>query len=210
MMNKEFYIIVNSLFDDTSFGFGEQKSENYSTGEAQFCEGCNLPVSMLEWLPPYEIKVSKKELGDFIWGTYTGFIVSEKFKVQHEQANLAGLSEFKEVDVYHKKEKLSGSFYYPKIPLINAFVNLELIDFEDKNLCGICQKGSSILNRICGVEFINEEMIKEDIFFTTALGQAHIFVSEKFKDFVDAAKFNNIKLFKAFHFKWDSLNPIEY
>jgi len=209
-MSKEFYIIVNSLFDDSSFGYGEQISENFNTGKAQFCEGCNLPVSMLEWLPPYEIKVSKKELGDFIFGTYTGFINSMKFKVQYEQSNLTGLSGFKEVDVYHKKKKISESFFYPNIPLINAFVNLELIKFEDENLCDICQKGSSILNHIYSVVFVNPEMIKEDIFFTTALGQAHIFVSEKFKEFIDAARFKNIKLLKASDFEWDSLNPIEY
>jgi len=210
MMDTEFYIIVNSLFNDSSFGYGEQKSENYNTGEAQFCEGCNLPVSTLEWLPPYEIKISKKEVGDIIFGTYTGFIVSEKFKVKYEQSDLVGLSEFKEVDIYHRKKKLSGNYFYPKIPLINAFVNLELVHFEDVNLCDVCQKGSSIINQICGVQFINQEMINEDIFFTTSLGQAQIFVSKKFKEFVEAANIKNIKLLKASHFEWDSLNPIEY
>jgi len=206
MMDTEFYVIVNNLFDDSSLGYGEHKSENYNTGKAQYCEGCNLPVSMLEWLPPYEIKVSKKELGDFIFGTYSGFMISERFKVKYEQSDLVGLNEFEEVDIYYKKKKLSDNYFYPKIPLINAFVNLELVDFEDKNLCDVCQKGNSIINQIDGVQFINQERIKEDIFFTTSLGQAQIFISKKFKEFVDETNFKNIKLLEASHFKWDSLN----
>lgn len=120
---------------------------------------------------------------------------------------MAGLSEFKKVDAYHRNEKISSSFYYPKISLINAFVNLDLIDFEDINLCPVCQKGGSIINRISGIEFMNQEMIKEDIFYTTAIGQAHIFISEKIKNLVNVEKFNNIKTLNVFRYKWNSLNP---
>lgn len=204
-MNKDFYVINNNLFEDSSFGFGEQTIENYNTGKAQYCSGCKFPISLLEWLPPFEINVSKKELGDFIFGTYPGFIVSERFKLEYLKSNLNGLSEFNKVDLYYRKNRLSAPYFYPKIPLINAFVDLNLIDLEDKNLCNVCQKGSSIINKICGVKFINSDFIKEDIFFTTSLGQAQIFVSSNFKKFVDSVSFKNIEFVKDIHFKWDSL-----
>lgn len=209
----KFYVLYDYGFLNKTYAYGEEKDIDFNTGKAEYCKECGRALSMLEWLPPYDVTVSKKCLGDLIFGTYTGFLASERFKNEFLLSGLKGLSEFKRVTLYHKKEKLSKKYYYSKIALINAFVDLNNIDFdtdEESDICSLCQQGSGIINRICGVNFLHPLIIKEDVFFSTVLGQADLFVSEKFKDFIDEGRFTNTKLIEASQYKWDSLNPIEY
>jgi hypothetical protein len=202
----KFNVLYNPRFFDTAYAYGEQKEIEYNTGSAKVCDGCGRFISLLEWLPSYDVTVSKKKLGDFIFGTYAGFIVSEKFKEKFSITNLKGLSNFRAVNLYYRnRQLLEERYYYPDIVLTNAFVDLRLIEFEEKNLCPVCQMGGSIYNKISGISFLEPEDIKEDIFFTTALGQADIIVSERFKDFADSNGFTNLKLIEASKFTWDSL-----
>jgi hypothetical protein len=205
-----YYIIINNLFDDSQFAFGEHREINYNTSDPKICKECGYPISMLEWLPPYEINVSKKSLGDFIFGTHVGFIVSKKFKNQFEQTNLKGLDSFKKVDLYYRNQLLPEEYYYPEITLLTAFVDINRISFEEKYLCNTCQKGSSILSRINGITFINPVEISDDVFFTSAIGQSTVIVSQNFKDFIEENGFTNVKLIEASKYEWDSLNPVEY
>ena len=206
----QYYIIVNALFDDSQFAYGEHLKEDFKTGKAKICSSCGSYISMLEWLPPFEIKISKKKIGDFIFGTYVGFVVSENFKEKYIQnKDLNSLTSFKKVDLYYKKNILKEDYYYSEIPLINAFVDLNRIELDGKELCKTCQKGKNIIKKINGIDFIRPNQINEDIFFTTALGQSTIIVSENFKEFALDENFTNLKLIKASHYKWDSLNPID-
>lgn len=209
-MNMRYYVVVNNLFDDSQFAYGEHREVAYNTGDPKICKECGNPISMLEWLPPYEINVSKKALGDFIFGTYVGFIVSKKFKDQFEQANLKGLGSFKKVDLYYRNQLLPEEYYYPEFALLTAFIDTSRVKFEEKNLCNTCQKGSSILSRIDGITFANPAEINEDVFFTSAIGQSTVIVSQDFKDFIEKNGFTNVKFIEASKYKWDSLNPVEY
>lgn len=203
----KYYIITNDLFDDSEFAYGEQKEESYNTGKAKTCPDCGNVISMLEWLPPFEITLSKKKVGDFIYGSFVGFVISQGVKEKIEQSNLKGIDTFNKVDLYHRKKLLQEDYFYPEIPLINAFVDLRKIDLEDKKLCNTCQKGGSILNKINGIYFSEAEKITEDIFFTTSLGQSTIVVSENFKNLVDLNSFTNVDLIEASQYRWDSMNP---
>lgn len=207
----QYYTFTNDFFDDPKFAYGEHFTSNYLTGKAKLCKGCGSFISMLEWLPPFEISVSNKELGDFIFGTYVGFIVSKNFKEKYEKNDFfKSLISFRKVDLYYKKKLLDEQYYNPEIPLINAFVNLDNIEFDTIELCVVCQKGKSIIRKISGVYFIQPNQIDDDVFFTISLGQSNIIVSPNFKDFVLKENFTNIKLLDISKFKWDSLNPIEY
>lgn len=201
----KFYVMYNPRFFDTVYTYGEQKEIEYNTGTAKVCAGCGRFISLLEWLPPYDINVSKKKVGDFIFGTYAGFIVSDNFRLKFLNDNLKGLSSFKEVNLYYRnKIFFEEKLYYPEIVLINAFVDLQLMEFQRKNLCDVCQIGDSIYIRINGISFLKPENIKEDLFFTTSLGQATIIVSERFKDFAEKNEFSNLKFIEAAKYKWDS------
>lgn len=71
----EYYIVNNRRFDNTGYAYGEKKGE-IVTGNATKCEECGSFLTGLEWLPPFEVKLSKGKLGDVIFGTINHFIVS--------------------------------------------------------------------------------------------------------------------------------------
>lgn len=205
-MNNQFYILKNhgkNLFDDSRYAYGEQTQQDFNTGKAKICSGCGNYISMLEWLEPLNIKVSNMKLGDFIFGTFVGFIVSKYFKTNYENSVLTGLSNFRRVFLYYQGELLSHEYYYPDILLTNTFIDLNLVEFDDKSLCTVCQKGGSIYSKVRGVSFISPDKINNDIFFTTALGQADILVSNRFKTFVKENKFVNVEFIEALRFRWD-------
>ncbi|WP_413512618.1 imm11 family protein [Myroides odoratus] len=204
----KYYVVKNHLFENTAFSYGEHRSLSYKTGKAKVCQTCGVFLTSLEWLPPLEINVSKKKLGDFIYGTFIGFIVSEKFKDKFESADLEGLINFKKVDLYHKNKLLEKAYYYPEILHMNAFIDLNYVELEDKELCDTCQKGKSILNKIDGIIFKKPDLINLDVFFTNSIGESTIIVSQRFNNFVEEEKFTNIKFLEAATFRWDSLNPI--
>lgn len=203
----KYYTFKNVLFDDSQFAFGEQRELNFNTGDAKSCRECGNPVSMLKWLPPYEVTVSKKKLGDFIYGTYVGFIVSQRVKDKIEHSSMKGLDIFENVDLYYKGTALQDDYFYPEIPLINAFIDLQRVELDGEALCNTCQKGGTLLNKINGIYFSNAEQIKEDIFFTTSLGQATIIISENFKNIIELNNFTNVDLIEVSQYKWDCMNP---
>ncbi|MEX0313723.1 MAG: DUF1629 domain-containing protein [Allomuricauda sp.] len=206
-MDKKFYIITNNLFDDSEFAYGMQNKVNHKTGEAKICQGCGVYISMLEWLPPFEVNVSKKKLADFIYGPFVGFIISKKFKRKFELTNLKGVVSFKKVDLYYKKKLLEEEYYYADIEIVNAFIDLSLIEFEKKELCDTCQKGRSIIGRIDGVHFETPDRITEDVFFTTAIGQSVVFLSENFREFILKEEFTNVTLLNSTKFRRDIYDP---
>lgn len=204
---KEFFIIVNNRFNDTQYAFGEEKEIDFNVGGSEYCDGCGRPISALKWLPPYNVKASKKCLGEFIFGTFVGFLISENIKDRFEQSNLKGLQDFKKVNLYYKNKYLPINYYYPYIFQIKAFVDYSKVVFDKMELCNICQKGGSIIKKIDGITFIDPDKIEEDIFFTTAIGQGLICISESFKYFVESNGFTNLEYIKASEYKYDSMIP---
>lgn len=200
-----YFVLINSRFRDTSFAYGEERQIDYNTGSSQFCSECGNPISMLEWLPPFDVTVSKKTLGDFIFGTYVGLIISERVKDLFSESDLRGMFRFRSVDLYFRGKQLIERYYYPEIKIINAFVDSTRIVLEDGMTCSKCQKGNTILKKIDGINFENPDQITEDIFFTTAIGQSTIIISEKFKDFIKRNEFTNASFIQASDYKWDSL-----
>lgn len=208
--DMKFYAIVNKRFDDSQFAYGENKEIDFNVGDAKYCIKCGNPISMLEWLPPYDVTVSKKRMGDFIYGTHVGMIVSESFKLKYEQTGLKGLTDFKKVDLYYRNKLLPNRYYYPEIDLLTAFVDLNRLKLDIEYLCPVCQRGHSILNGIDGIAFMNPDEIKDDIFFTSCIGQTPIIVSQVFKNFVEKNSFTNIKFVEASNYRWDAYKPSEY
>lgn len=91
-----FYVVNNTRFDSNGFAYGEEKGE-INTGDAIYCPECKRPLTMLEWLPPFEVNLSNGKVGDVIFGTYSHFIVSDKFKRIYENDNFQGITSFEPV-----------------------------------------------------------------------------------------------------------------
>ncbi|MEX0275693.1 MAG: hypothetical protein AB3N16_15075 [Flavobacteriaceae bacterium] len=204
-----YYVVTNGLFEDSIFAFGEQvKSKNL--GESVKCQECGTHLRMLKWLPPLEVNISKNKLGDFIFGTFVGIVVSNRFKTQYQNSNLKGLDDFRKVSLFHKDKHIFKDYYYPEITMAHVSMDLQYLDFKPFNPCSSCYVGNSILNRIDKIVLSNPNQINLDIFFTSILGEGTILISQRFKDFVETEKFTNLKMIKSVDYKWDSLNPINY
>ncbi len=185
----KFYVVRNHRFDKSSFAFGEEYG-NINTGNAIKCEKCGSFLTMLEWLPPFEVKLSKGKLGDVIFGTYNHFIVSEKFKELYFENKFTGITKFEPVILYHKGNKINDKYYYPKLVLCDVHIDIKKsgIVFNGIEECSTCQKAGRVIKKIKGLYFIDEDKVKYDIFCTKML-PGDILFSEKFmvatKDFMN-------------------------
>jgi len=207
-----FYVILNKRFDDSQYAYGEYRYMHHNTGDCQYCKGCGSPIGKLEWLPPYEIKVSKKKLGDFIYGNFPGFIISQRVKDDFEQMNLKGIYDYKKVNVYYRNQLLSVDYYYPVIKILYTHIDTSYFERaknqEGKKLCPTCQKGcieDVIYDLINGIHFLNPNEIHEDVFHTTIFGQGIVYMSEAFKKVIDEKKYTNINYIESTKYKYDFL-----
>lgn len=203
-----YYTLIKKLFNDDDFAFAYQRGQKYNTGESLICPKCGSVLSLLPWMPPHEVTVSKKEIGDFLFGTYPGFIVSKNIKDKYLRSSLTGLNDFRKVEIFYKNQKIDIEYYYPNIPIITAFVDEKYIDYTGEISCNTCQKNGRIINAIDGIDFLKPESISVDVFFTTAIGQGVILFSEKFNKFIINHQFTNIDLINVLNYKWDSMNPL--
>lgn len=196
-----FYVVDNPRFDDTGFAYGEDFGE-INLGSALKCELCGSTLTSLKWLPPYEIRVSRKKLGDFIYGTFSNFIVSARFKSLFEKEGLKGIESFNPVSIFFRKKLLDESYFLPEIVLSNVQIDLERSGFvfEGNRRCPACQKSGSIIKKWNGVVLEEPDRIDLDIFNTKVLPGTMI-VSEHFKNFVERHEFSNIWLIEASKYK---------
>lgn len=192
-----FYIVDNPRFDDSEFAYGEDVDE-INLGSALKCDLCGSTLSSLKWLPPHEIRVSRKKLGDFIYGTFPNFIVSARFESLFEKEGLTGIESFKAVTIYFRKKPLDEPYFLPEIAMSNVLIDLEEsgFEFEGDERCPACQKAGSIIRKWTGIVFENAEEIDLDIFITKVLPGV-VCVSQRFRDFVVENHFSNISMIEA-------------
>lgn len=178
----EYYIVNNRRFDNTGFAYGEEKGKA-NTGYAIYCIECESPLTMLEWLPPFEVKLSKGKLGDVIFGTIDHFLVSEKFKEIYHKNGFTGILTFEPVTMYQKGKQIIDKYYYPKIILSDVHIDIEKsrIVFEGVEECSTCQKAGRVIKNIKGLYFNSDSKMNYDIFCTKMLPGDIIF-SERFKE----------------------------
>lgn len=195
-----FYVVSNPRFNDDKFSYGEQP-DDFNKGSALKCEECGNYLTMLKWLPPFNIKVSKNFLGDFIFGTYPGFIVSSKFKSLYEKAGLSGIIEFNSVTLYYEGKHLEVEYYYPEIVLSDAKVDLDKsgIEYNPVELCPKCQKGPMRFSNMKGLFFTDENKLLYDVFNNNVVGRE--VVSENFKIFIERNNISNLSLIEATNYK---------
>lgn len=159
---------------------------------------------MRKWLPPHEIRISRRNVGDFIFGTFVNFIVSSRFKNLFEKSKLNGIQSFHPVAVYFRKMLLDEEYFYPEIEMSNFLINLEKsgFEFEGTKRCAACQKAGSIITKWDGIIFERPEEIDLDLFNTKVLGEMAI-VSQRFHDFAVEYQFSNLAMIDASQYGTD-------
>lgn len=177
-----FYVVNNNMFENNGFAYGE-KRDKANTGSAIKCDECGSFLTGLEWLQPMEIKLSKGKLGDVIFGTFSHFIVSERFKEIYDKNSFRGVLSFDPVTMYRKEKQTSDRYYYPRIVLSEVHFDIKKsgIVLDGMKQCSSCQKAGRIIKKVNGLYFSDEEKIKEDIFCTKMLPGDIVF-SKLFKE----------------------------
>jgi hypothetical protein len=186
-----FYVLNNHLFDDDDFAICE-KLKPVNLGEGDDCEVCGSPITPMKWLPPYNVRVTKKRLGDFIFGSVTPFLVSEKFKDLYESGGFKGIERFSKVELYFRRQPLEAAYYFPHIP-----PNFHKADFERCGIkndpattCPRCQHGGNPdKSDMTGMYWEDEAGIEEDILRNKGVGQYSF--SQRLKDAMEAAGITN-------------------
>ncbi|RAV97597.1 hypothetical protein [Pseudochryseolinea flava] len=193
-----FYVVNNSRFDNNGFSYGEEKGK-VNTGDAIFCTECDSPLTMLEWLPPFEVKLSKGQLGDVIFGTYNHFIVSEKFKELYQKNRFTGILTFEPVSLYQKGKPIIDKYYCPKIGLSDVHIDIDKsgVVFDGIEECSTCQKAGRVIKKINGLYINSDSRMNDDIFCTMMLPGDIIF-SERFKE--NAKDLLNLSFIQAEHY----------
>lgn len=199
---ENFYIINNTRFDKSQYSYGTEKGK-INTGNAIFCEECKSALMGLEWLPPFDIKVSNGKIGDFIFGSFPVFICSENVVSHYEKNSFKGIEEWHKVNIFKGKELLSDKrYYYPKVTLSNIRVDIDQskILFNGNNNCCKCQKAGRIITKMEGVLFEKNEGPSTDIFITKML-PGTVIISENAMNSILRSDLTNISFVKAEEFK---------
>lgn len=196
-----FYVINNQSFDDSSFAYGEDFGD-INLGRADKCEVCSSVLTSRKWLPPHKIRVSKRNLGDTILGTFDNLIVSAKFKESFQEIDLKGIKSYQPVAIYFQNRLLGDRYFYAEIEMSDFFIDLNKSGFELEGEpgCPVCQKAGSIIKKWDGIIFEHPETINLDI-FTTKLLPGTLCVSESFRNFVVGHDLSNISMIEASKFK---------
>lgn len=188
-----YYLINNNLFDDSAFASGEYVQQRELSGALK-CEVCGSYLSMRRWLPPYEVQVTTDILGDFIFGEFSNFIVSARFRTLFEAAELKGVENFNPVRIKLSNGIIENQYFYPEI--VMSGVRTDIVQsnlmFEGDSECIACQKHGRVIKGMKGLIFENPETIESDIFNIKMI--ANLIVSSDFKRMVEENELSNLSL----------------
>lgn len=195
-----FFVINKDLNRVSAFAESEHLTNDFAVGEPERCPVCSGAVSMLELLPPIEVKLTNKFLSDFIYGEISPFIVSENFRNAYLKSNLTGIKGFKEIHVLKiksTKEKVNLRFFLPEIVRSEARIDEVSSRFQRTGeiKCHECKRGTIIesFDRLC---LLPNSWSGEDIFYAKWLSGV-VFVCDRFMEFIEANKFSNVQSINA-------------
>lgn len=205
-MDSQFYVSDMHKFNDDFYAYGEQLYDEINQGAAEKCTTCKGTTSLLKWLPPYDIRLSKKKIGDFIFGSYINPIVSERFVKLYKSEGLTGIKSFHKASLYYRKKEISENYFHAEIEGIYAFLDQKKMVFDFRADCPECQIGHSELRSIDGVSFLKPDKIKLDIFFNQCLGYSQFFMSIKLVNLIKKHQITNINCTPSESFVMDLYN----
>lgn len=194
--------------------------EPTNRGEALRCPVCGRYMSMLRWLPPYNIRLSSaapQKWGDFVWGAgIDSPLVSERFKTAYEQTDLTGILQFRgPVTIVRVGKNRPGAL--PNILPTYYIVDIERLGpaTDPKAERRVYRPGTHVPCDFCQVSeggwlVLRDRVVVdlstwkgEDIFFARG-GPPQPIVSERFKAFVEQHRFTNCWLIPAEYYAHDS------
>jgi hypothetical protein len=203
-----FFILNNHLFDDDVYAICEDLP-GINLGDCDYCDLCGGAISLLKWLPPYKVRVTKKRLGDFIFGDVNPFLVSQKFKDLYEAGGFKGIDRFNPVELFFRRQPLEVAYYFPRIPpnFHKIDLNRSGIRYDPLSICPRCQIGGEMDDSgMKGLYWENEAVIAEDVFKAKATSQYAF--TQRFKDEMEAAGITNMVFVPAAEFVQHPIRPL--
>lgn len=190
----DFYILTKCVHKESRFAESEHLDGNFEVGEPERCPVCNGAVSILELLPPIQVKLTNTSISDFIFGEITPFLVSDNMRIAYLQSGLTGITSFREVHVLKtrsRKEKVPLKYFLPIIKRSEARIDeaASLLQRIGEVKCAECKKGTIIksFERLC---LLPNTWSGEDIFYAKWLSGS-VFASKRFIDFIKQHKLSN-------------------
>lgn len=203
--SMDFYVIdTSNRFVDKIYAYGEEL--NHETGDFLKCKICGVPVSMREWLSPRTVKLSKPKYGDFIFGTFSTFLCSERFKDLYTKSKLKGIIDFQPVDILKINRKKANSpeppTYFNVVIAIGEGrideIKSKMVKEYDQPKCNYCMSG--IIESFEGVYIDVKTWDGKDIFYPRGL-PGTIVITSHFYDFLVKNNFTNISVVPSKEYK---------
>lgn len=202
-----FYVINvrDTRFDDKYFAYADCVDKE--TGDFKKCPVCGGGTSTRKWLPPIKIKLSKPKYGDFIFGAFSTFMCSQRFKKEYELAGLQGIEEFEPVEIVKVNRKKKDAPGPPLYYLASVMISTVRVDeansyfnWESEPTCNAC-RADGFINGLNGFTIDESTWNNEDLFYAVGL-PGTIVVSRRFYDFIKDNGFTNLTLTKTEEYSW--------
>lgn len=195
---------------DTKF----DDAEPANRGEPPPCPMCGETIGPLTWLPPYraELELYGQGFGDFVTGSGSSRLISERMAAAFQAEGLTGLLGFHPVEVVrvHRRHKGPKPSTVPRYFAVTARFGPGAVDETHSRLhrnkpvtCPECRNTG--VDSIHGFTLEPGTWQGEDVFRPRGL-QADIVVSERFAEFVKRHGFTNMKLTPTEEYVWDPLD----
>jgi hypothetical protein len=199
----EFYVIENKRFI-SRYAYAEEV-EPIKYGDPDYCNVCGKPLNIKKWLPPYKVVLEKPVFGDFIYGSFSEMLVSERFMNEYKMSGLKGIISFHPVEIVKVKNKKNTHPTPPQYFKIQIIRSETAIDekasgfkreFSGEDIyCKFCQNGG-IIKSFKGIFIKESSWTGEDVFYAKGLSGT-IFATQYFADFLMKYGFSNIELIKS-------------
>ena len=191
-----------------------EKAGPVNRREGADCPRCGGPIGMMQWLPPYRVKLMMhgESLGDFIEAPGDDLLVSERFARAFREEGLTGLEGFHPVEVVWVRRKRRGPrpSHVPQYLAVTACFSRAAVDLAHSRIryadepptCEECREATK--NAIHGFTLEPGTWQGEDIFRPRGL-TGLLVVSERFARFVERHGFTNMTLTPTEELVWDPL-----
>lgn len=182
------------------------------SGEAKRCTECGKYLTMLQWLPPYQVELETwgQEYGDVVNCIGADdFLVSERFRTLYEESGLVGLSGFQPVEVVSERRrgpivKASRPAYFRAV-VCRSVTTIDQaasgIEWAEAPTCQTCLIGE-VMKRWKRVVVDQTTWSEEDIFFPRGK-PGEIVASSRFAKWCSHHQFRNVVLIPSKHASHD-------
>jgi len=147
---NDFYILRMTRFSQSFAWYETAPSAVYS--DCLRCPGCNNPISMLHWEPPYDVVIKNpKRLGDFVAGAGgCDFLVSERFISLYKEEGLTGIHEILPINIIQMgTTKKSKQMIPPKLFGVYLLRSMTRVNYDEMGIDWMTEPSNDYC-RLCG------------------------------------------------------------